>query len=268
MFPERSALLNPDDTYTRLPAPKERFEEQMESSMPFFDACESQVARLKSQDLNVAGFLVEVIHLWSTCRKVIDTSLHREHQERRLKQALSKLDVLAQRLEDWHIALPAEMLFSWENLEIAESAGHFGSFLAAHLYFHDAIIKLNRFRQQVGNTPLEELVPILHKACDHTKMVFELVACVDQAIKAKPVLSEVLPPALPAVTQEAVNMLVAQGPIERCGEMIESVVMSKRLVDSMCCVWKEAAGPAEAIALDLERLYHMRQTGVRMSDST
>ncbi|KFA61035.1 hypothetical protein S40285_07444 [Stachybotrys chlorohalonatus IBT 40285] len=260
LFPSRAALLKPDDIYIRLPTDTRSFEKQVESDMPFFDPSESQADNLKSRHLDVARILVEIVHLWSTCGSTIYGALRRPRQ---LKAAFANLDVLAQKLEEWHAALPKEMVFTWDNLELAESARNLGPFLTSHLLFHDAIIKLNRFKQEAGKPPMHELVPILHKACDHTKMFFELVACIERAVKTKPMLLDQLPGAFPMLAPEAVSMLVAQGPVERCDEMIESVTMTKRLIESMSHIWAESNIPAQAITSDLDALHHFRKTGTR-----
>ncbi|KAH7318688.1 hypothetical protein B0I35DRAFT_479169 [Stachybotrys elegans] len=253
MFPNRFAMLNPEDIYARFPVESVKFEQQQESSMPCFDP---QVT-IKEQVLDVSGYAVDIVHMWANCQNALYRSTRRP---RLVEVEAPKREVLAQQLDAWYEALPLDMQFTWENLERADAAGNFALFLTCHLLYHLAIIRLYRFKQVIMKPQGEDLVVILHKACDHTKMVFELVAFVDKAVGIKPALQNMLPPAFAVAAAEASEVLCANGPVERVDEMIASVNMAKKLVDGMKICRHEASTARKLINQRQHELFIMRES--------
>lgn len=260
MFPDRLAFINAEDIHTRLPADLQSFEKQLETHMPAFDPYELNLPKMSEQPLEMAPYVVEMVHIWATCvagvyrlaRRPISAEVETE-----------KVHTLANRVHEWHSALPTRYTFTVANMEAAALTGNVGSFVMMHVLYHHAMIKLNRHRQGASQLPIDTLTSLSQRCRNHATSILDIVYSVDHILRLKSTSLKTPPPVVAVAATEALDVLTATGSVSRISDTIENVRVGKSVVDSVAHIWGEAKKMQEGLRQRLEILNRIRDQGSR-----
>lgn len=256
VLPDRPVLINADDIYVRLPADSESFEKQVEAYMPVFDPDETVASRLAEKPLEITAYLVEMVHIWSSCQSVISRLAARSMPS---GTSNAKARNVVARARDWYNSLPPRLVFGGSNLESAAFSGKVGSFLTMHLLHHHALIQLNRFHVSVARLPSEARASHLQECRHHALSILDIINCLDRILRVRPTILSTSPPALSVPIIAAVDVLTACGPMSSINELIQSIRVGKTAVDSTARTWDHSLAARDAIEHRLQKLiqiYH------------
>ncbi|POR37681.1 Putative transcriptional regulatory protein [Tolypocladium paradoxum] len=256
VLPDRPVMISADDIYVRLPADSESFEKQVEAFMPMFDPDESTVSKLAERPSEITGYLVEMVHIWSTCQSAIYRLASRSSPS---EADTAKARTVAKKAHDWHNSLPSRLTFGGSNLESAAFSGKVGSFLTMHLLYHHALVRLNRHHLSVARPSAESRASHLQECREHATSILDIANCLDRILRVRPTILSTSPPAMSVAVVTAVDVLTASGPMASVNELIQSVRVAKTAIDSMGKVWEHSHAARDAIEQRLQKLiqiYH------------
>lgn len=256
VLPDRPVMISADDIYIRLPADSESFEKQVDAFMPMFDPDESTVSRLAERPSEITGYLVEMVHIWSTCQSAITRLASRSYPS---EADTAKARTVAKRAHDWHTSLPSRLTFGGSNLESAAFSGKVGSFLIMHLLYHHAMVRLNRHHLSVARLSAESRANYLQECRQHATSILDIANCLDRILRVRPTILSTSPPAMSVAIVTAVDVLTASGPMASINELIQSIRVAKTAIDSMGKVWEHSHAARDAIEQRLQKLiqiYH------------
>lgn len=256
VLPDRPVLINADDIYVRLPADSESFEKQAEAHMPVFDPDETVASKLAERPLEITGYLVEMVHIWSSCQSVFARLAARSMPS---GASNTKARNVATRAREWRSSLPPRLVFGGSNLESAAFSGKVGSFLTMHLLYHHALIQLNRFHVSVTRLPSEARTSYLQECRHHALSILDITNCLDRILRVRPTILSTSPPALSVPIIAAVDVLTACGPMASINELIQGIRVGKTAVDSTAKTWEHSQALRDAIDHRLQTLiqiYH------------
>ncbi|PFH61281.1 hypothetical protein XA68_17794 [Ophiocordyceps unilateralis] len=256
VLPHRPVMISADDVYVRLPADSESFEKQMEASMPLFDPDEGVASRLTDKPSEMAGYLIEMVHIWASCRAVVSRMASRPGPS---EASSIRARAVAQRARDWYDLLPPRLSFGGSNLESAAFSGKVGSFLTMHLLYHHAMIHLNRYQPSVARLPTETRLGHLHECRDHALSILDMTNCLDRILRVRPTILSTSPPAMSETIVTAVDVLTACGPMASINELIQSIRVGKTAVDGTARTWEHSQLARDVIEHRLQKLiqvYH------------
>ncbi|KAK7427921.1 hypothetical protein QQZ08_005533 [Neonectria magnoliae] len=257
-FPDRPAMINAEDVYTRLPVDPHSFEHEIENSSPMFSPYLSNFGSGNERDLGVSAYLVEMVHIWSNdvsriyrmARRtsLMDTDL--ESSQRMLK-----------RIQDWHRALPSRLLFSPSNLESAAHAEELGPFLTMHLLYNHAMIKLNRHSVTGGRASPQTTSLQVQRCFEHSTKVLDAIKALLRLRRSGQEILGGFPPVINMAVTEAVDILTASGRLTHLDDVIDSVRIALSTVDAMGAIWEDSRNAREAIEGRLGMLLRIRERG-------
>jgi hypothetical protein len=262
MYPDRLAFIDAEDVYTRLPADLKSFEKQLETHMPAFDPYELNLPKMAEQPLEMAPYVVEMVHIWATCVAGVYRLARRPTSS---EVEIEKVQNLAKRVHEWHSALPTRYTFSNDNLEAAALTGNVGSFIMMHALYHHAMIKLNRHRQGVSQLPAETLTMLSQRCRNHATSIVDIVYNVDRILRSKSASLRTPPPVVAVAAAEALDVLTATGSLSRINDTIETLRVARTVVDSVSNVWQEARKMGGSIGDRLDTLTRIRDQGSQPS---
>jgi hypothetical protein len=260
LFPERPVMINAEDIYVRLPADIHSFEKLGEARSRSFDPYGPTKLAEQPSDTAVAGYHIEMVHIWSDCQAAIyRMALRRTPAE----AETAKLQDLIKRAEKWISSLPSRLTFGGTNLESAAYTRSIGTFLSMHLLYHHTMIELNRHRHGANQLPRDVQMGHLAKCRDHASSVIDMLNSLERILRVRPALLSIPPPAMAVVVTEAVDVLTASGPMTVLGELIDRVRIAKSAVDKMTGVWGASSKDRLAIDRRLQKLNRIRELGSR-----
>lgn len=257
-FPERLAMINAEDIYTRLPADSHSFKREVEGFAPMFNPYVSNLASTQEREFGISAYLVEMVHIWSSdvCR------LYRLAR----RPAFSEADTEAaqrmlERIQGWHNALPPRLLFTAANLESAALAGELGHFLTMHLLYNHAMIKLSRHTVTGGRSPAQNSSIHVQTCFEHAAQILDMIkALVRLHRNGQTVLTAPAPVVGMSVT-EAVDVLTAGGRLTHLGDVIDNVHIALGVVEAMGVIWEDSKGIRQTVDGRLDMLHRIRDRG-------
>jgi len=256
VFPERMALINPENVYIRLPADLRVFEEQLENRSPLFDPLEPSLSRTPDQPQETAAYLVEMVHLWAESQSSIYQLVHRpmsrEAEDRRIRRLVGAMD-------HWQSVLPTRLVSGRGTLESAALGGQVGSFLTMHLLYNHAVIKLHRHSRAPHHLPVETRRSYIHKCQVFAAGIVDMIDNLETLLRARPMSLSVPPPMVAVAVAEAVDVLSASRPLTALDKVIDGVSVMKPLVDTMSNMWEESRDVRHAIDRRLHLLNRIRE---------
>ncbi|KAH6611060.1 c6 transcription factor [Trichoderma cornu-damae] len=260
LFPERPAMTNAEDIYTRLPVDIHSFEKLVEAQARNFDPYGPTKLTERPSDTVITGYHIEMVHIWSDCQAAI----YRMAVRRTSAEAeTTKLQDLLKRAENWFASLPSRLTFGGANLESAAFTRSIGSFLSMHLLYHHTMIELNRHRHGANQLPKDVHMGHLAECREHATSVIEMLNSLERILRVRPALLSIPPPAMAVVVTEAVDVLTASGPMTVLEELIDRVLIAKSAVDRMTGVWEASSKDRLAIDRRLLELNRIRELGSR-----
>ncbi|ODA78394.1 hypothetical protein RJ55_05775 [Drechmeria coniospora] len=254
VLPDRPIMINADDIYVRLPADSESFEKQVEAAMPIFDPDESTASKLTENSSEITGYLVEMVHVWSTCQTAISRLARRSSAS---EGDAAKAQKIFRRAHDWHKSLPSRLTFGSSNLESAAFSGKVGAFMTMHLLYHHTMILMNRHHLQATLLPTEVRARHLQQCRDHAMSVLDMANCLDRILRVRPTILSTPPPAMSVAIVTAVDVLTASGTMSSINELTQSIRVAKNAVDGMTKVWEHSIAAKEALEGRLQLLIHI-----------
>ncbi|KAL6910976.1 hypothetical protein GGI43DRAFT_32029 [Trichoderma evansii] len=260
LFPERPVMLNAEDIYVHLPTDIHSFEKGIEAQSRSFDPYELIRTAEQHSDTAVAGYHIEMVHIWADCQATIYRMALRRTP---LEAETVKLQALVEKAEKWNSSLPSRMTFGGTNLEAAAYTRSIGTFLSMHLLYHHTMIELNRHRHGANQLPKDVQMEHSAKCRDHASSVIDMLNCLERILRVRPTLLSIPPPAMAIVVTEAVDVLTAGGPMTVLGELIDRVRIAKSAVDKMTGVWGSSSKDRLAIDRRLQKLNRIREQGSR-----
>ncbi|KPM38376.1 hypothetical protein AK830_g8185 [Neonectria ditissima] len=253
-FPERPAMINAEDIYTRLPADPRSFEREVEGSSPMFNPYHSNFG--SGNDLGVSAYLVEMVHMWSDGV----SRIYRMSRRTSLLDTDFESQRMLKRIQDWHRALPSRLRFSSSNLESAAHAEELGPFLTMHLLYNHAMIKLSRHGVVAGRASQTTSLHV-QRCFEHSTNVLDAIKALLRLQRGGQEIIGGFPPVIAMAATEAVDVLTASGRLTHLGDVIDSVRMVLSVVDAMCAIWEDFRNAREVIEGRLGMLLRIRDRG-------
>ncbi|KAJ4167752.1 hypothetical protein NW754_011569 [Fusarium falciforme] len=257
-FPDRLAMINAEDIYTRLPADSHSFEREVEGFSPMFNPYVSNLASTHEREFGISAHLVEMVHTWSNdvCR------IYRMARRTTLMESdLESSQRILKRIHDWRAALPSRLLFTASNLESAALAGELGQFLTMHLLYNHAMIKLSRHTVAAARSSPQTASLHVQTCYEHATQVLDMVKAVVRLHRGGQQVLSAPAPVMAMVVKEAVDVLTSSGRLSHLGDIIENVHMVQEVVQAMCSTWDDVRGAQEAIEGRLGMLHRIRDRG-------
>lgn len=255
MFPDRPAMINPEDIYIRLPADARTFEEQMDSNAPLFCPDDSNVSKASDHLLDSARYTVHMVHIWSGCQASVYKLLHRPAS--REAEAIRVRNLVAA-LEHWQSALPTRLASSRYNLEAAAMGRNLGPYLTMHLLYHQAMIKLYRHIRTPQQLSSETRWNHVQRCQEHATRIFDVADNLDHLLRTRTTSQSSPPPVVASAIAEAVDVLSASRQSSQVSNVIESVRIMKPLVDATANVWADSYSTRYALEQRLHSLHRIR----------
>jgi hypothetical protein len=262
-FPERPAMINAEDIYTRLPADLHSFERDIESSAPIFNPYVSKHSGSNDRELGVSAYLVDIVHIWSTTI----SRMYRMARHTTLPEMDLELRRLQTRILDWYQMLPRRLQFSSSNLESVALSGELGPFLTMHLLYNHAMIKLNRHSAVGGRTSTQASSLRVQRCFEHSTNVLDVVKALLRLHRNGQDVLGAVPPVMAMVATEAVDVLTASGRVTHMSDVIEDVRMALSIVEAMGAMWEDSRGARDAIDGRLIMLLRIRDWGTQPTSS-
>lgn len=253
LYPRRSAMINTDDIFIRLPAEPGSFEEQIDSRIPFFDPSGLNVMGMMEDSYGIAAYLVEMVHIWAECQSLTYRMVHRPMP---YDAENAKVQTLIEAMRRWHSSLPRRLFSSRANLEAMAVAGNIGSYLTMHLLYDHAMIRVSRYSRAPRQMPMEAIRSRIGYCESHGNRIVDMIGSLDALLRSRPMTLSVPPPIVAVAVAEAVDVLTACQVLNCVPEMSGKINMMKPLVDTIASVWEESC--AIRVALD-ERIQLLRQ---------
>lgn len=257
-FPDRLAMINAEDVYTRLPTDSQSLDHPVEGSMPPFDPYRSNFNAKNEHRFGISAYLVEMVHIWSDdLARIYRIARRGPSSQMETEQAAQRV---LRRLQDWNRALPTGLAFTSSNLESAARAGNLGSFLTMHLLYSHAMIKLNRHTVATGHSSPQSKSIHVQRCFEHASNVLDISKALVRLHRLGQTASAP-PPMMAIVVTEAIDVLTASGRLSHLGDVIEDVRMAQGIVDAMGNIWEDSRHPREAIDGRLHTLLMIRDRG-------
>ena len=256
MFPNRAAVINPEDLYIRFPTDNESFEKQIERDEPLFEPY-SLTASVRGGSRNVLANFVEMAHLWADCQNALYRIACRPAAA---SSESSRIQTLAKKIRSWFSSLPENLYFSTDNLEDSLYAGTGGSFLSLHLLYHHAMIKVNRHHSAASQLGLELQGSYGHNCVGHATGILDLMQMFEGLHHTQSSLA-MLPRATAMAAVEAVDALTANGTMFSLSNQISRTKDALMTVERLSSMWEDAMGSRLAIQKRLDELLYIREQG-------
>ncbi|PTD09736.1 hypothetical protein FCULG_00007950 [Fusarium culmorum] len=257
-FPDRFAMINAEDIYTRLPADSHSFERELDGYAPIFNPYVSSFTTVHDRELGISAYLIEMVHLWSSdvCR------IYRMARRSNFAETdLNSSQRILKRIQDWRNALPSRLAFTASNLESAALAGELGPFLTMHLLYNHAIIKLNRHTTATGRYPPQTASLHIQTCYEHATQVLDMAKALVRLHRGGQTVLSAPAPVLAMVLTEAVDVFTASGRLSHVNDIIENVHMVQGVVQAMFAIWDNVRNAQEAIDGRIGMLHRIRDRG-------
>ncbi|KAF5017760.1 hypothetical protein F66182_10288 [Fusarium sp. NRRL 66182] len=257
-FPNRSAMINAEDIYTRLPADSHSFEREMEAFTPMFNPYASNVATTHDREFGISAYLVEMVHIWSNdvCR------IYRMARRTNLTETdLESSQRISKRIQDWRGALPSRLAFTASNLESAALAGELGPFLTMHLLYNHAMIKLSRHTIGAGRSSPQTASLHAQTCYEHATQILDMDKALVRLHRGGQTVLSAPAPVMAMVLTEAVDVFTASGRLSHLSDIIENVHMVQNVVQAMFAIWDNVRNAQEAIDGRIGLLHRIRDRG-------
>lgn len=258
-FPDRPAMINAEDIYTRLPTDSHSFERETESSSPIFNPYVSNFAGMNEREPAVSACLVEITHIWATAV----SRTYRMARRTTFFDTDSELHRVNKQIQDWYQMLPHQLTFSPANLEYTAVSGEMGPFLTMHLLYNHAMIKLHRHSVGGSRPSLQTASHYIQRCYEHSSNILDIVKSVLQYYRNGADVSSAFPPTTAVVVTEAVDVLTASGRFSHLSDVIDDVRMVLGVIDPMGVVWEETPRARDAIEGRLRMLRLIRDRGTQ-----
>lgn len=258
VFPNRPAMINPQDLYIRLPTDNQSFENQVEREEPVFDPY-SLTASTSTGSCNILANLVEMTHFWADCQ----VALYRIASRPGAASAEStRIQSLAKRIRSWYSSLPETLSFSRKNLEDSVYTGSSGSFLSMHILYHHAMIKVNRHHSVASLLGSQLQSTYAHNCFGHATGILELIHTFESLRRGMSSLN-MLPHVTVTAAVEAVDALTASGSMASISDQINSVREALMAVENLSAIWEDVSNARMLIRKRMEELLYIREQGPR-----
>ncbi|KAM5342634.1 hypothetical protein ACJ41O_013600 [Fusarium nematophilum] len=254
-FPDRLAMINAEDIYTRLPADSHSFEREVEGFSPMFNPYVSTLTSTHEREFGISAHLVEMVHIWSNdvCR------IYRLARRTTLMETdLESSQRILKRIQDWRSALPSRLVFTASNLESASLAGELGAFLTMHLLYNHAMVKLSRHTVAAGRALPQTTSMHVQTCYEHATQVLDMIKAL---VRLRRQTVSVPAPVMAMAITEAVDVLTASGRLSHLGDVIENVHMVQGVVQAMGAIWEDVRDAQEAIEGRLAMLHRIQDRG-------
>ncbi|KAM0346142.1 hypothetical protein ACHAPU_005913 [Fusarium lateritium] len=262
-FPDRLAMINAEDIYTRLPADSHSFEHQVDGHAPVFNPYVSGVTAAHDREFGISAYLVEMVHIWSNdvCR-----IFRMARRANLMGTDMESPQRILKRIQDWRYALPSRLAFTASNLETAALAGELGPFLTMHLLYNHAMIKLSRHTMVAGRPSSPSPGHHIHTCYEHAIQILEMAKALVRLHRGGQTVLSAPAPVLAMVLVEAVDVYTSSGRLSHVSDVIENVHMVQAVVQAMFAIWDNVRGAQEAIDERFRMLHRIRERDSQSSN--
>lgn len=265
VFPHQPAIINAEDICIRLPIESQSFEKQIEETAPLFDPYEPAGPTLGNRSLDVSGYLIEMIHIWSSCQSVLLRAMRRTSVAE--NEAL-KMRSFGERLVKWRASLPDSMAFNSHNLESAMMSGKSSAFGSMHLLHRHACIEIARFGRVTQQMSDQELTAAMDECRGHAMAIIEVLRAMEQVQRRVGAPWSLIPPTAALIVSEAVDILSCAGPLSELDHIIESISSSRSALNSMVVSWDNQRAAVAMVDDKLVMLRAVRERGANSQSPT
>lgn len=259
MYPNRPAMINPDDIYIRLPTDSISFEKHIERHVPTFDPYDLSIASAQSS-VDATAFLVEMVHIWADSQTALFRMACRPASA---ESEAGRIQHLARKASKWYSALPPRLTYSTSNLEAAVYGDNTGCFISMHLLYNHAMIKVNRHHHAAASLTSRMQEDCIQRCRSHAISVLDMCNVLDRLTRNRS-FSFSTPPQMTAVAAvEAVDTVTASGTVGSLSEQIDLIRTARPAIDKLANVWEDAIAARTVIDRRLNQLIRIRERGSR-----
>ena len=259
MYPNRPAMINPDDIYIRLPTDSISFEKHIERHVPTFDPYDLSIASSQSS-VDATAFLVEMVHIWADSQMALFRMACRPASA---GSEAGRIQHLARKASKWYSALPPRLGYSTSNLEAAVYGDNTGCFISMHLLYNHAMIKMNRHHHAAGSLTSNMQEDCIQRCRSHAISILDMCYSLDRLTRNRS-FSFSTPPQMTAVAAvEAVDTITASGTVRSLSEQIDLIRTARPAIDKLANVWEDAIAARTVIDRRLNQLIRIRERGSR-----
>ncbi len=261
LFPNRPTILQTEDIFLRLPSDSKSFEDQIEAAAPAFEPhfSASYVQHHHHHHhhgMGITGYLVRIVAIWGDIMTCIYRIAHRGAYYE-FDYCKFHHDTMA-RLEDWRMSLPP-LLASYGPSPAGLGQDEAPSFMAMHLIYHLAVIKLHR------HTHTRFLTASLSReyaavAREHSWRLLDLWSgmAADNNSVAR---AGGFHPFASSALLEAADVLTAEGSCAELPRLHANLVRARAAISAASTAWAEAQVHGMALDHRLDRLASIRDRG-------
>jgi hypothetical protein len=136
-------VINIEDTFLRLPCLENVYEASSPCDTPFFDFDLLSRQAPPGPPLGHMAYLTLISAIWGDVLTFTSRAVHRpDHGYERTYEGFYAKTY--ERLDAWHVMLPANLRYSPANLDNSIIEGYAGTFISLHALYHTTVIRLNR----------------------------------------------------------------------------------------------------------------------------
>lgn len=243
------------DAFVRLPCAEATYESGAPCDTPLFDYELLDRFAPKTPPLGHMAYLCLISALWGDVLTFTgragrrpDTGYEQHYEAFYVKTY--------QRLEGWHAMLPANLLYSQENLKNSIAEGNVGTFMSLHALYHATFIRLNR---QVRSSAMpahkinRNVEHAVHNASTFLSMVHSLVRITKSRHNDRPEYSFSTP--FPGYAlMLSIDVVSSAGTFLGLTRLIEAVGNTLPWIDDLAKFWASARAQHKALSNRLRQL--------------
>jgi hypothetical protein len=165
------SALDQRDIFLRVPCDETSFRNQVKTKNPYYHPLKPPKG-LKT--LGPSSYLVNIASLWDdVMANVYRTTRRQDSGEDDAEETLDNFKSLAERLENWHSAIPDCLVYDSETFERAVKKGTLGTYITIHSLYHTSQMNLNRYIRP-SLLPADQLEVNIRTATAHAEAVLQM----------------------------------------------------------------------------------------------
>ncbi|KAF2462765.1 uncharacterized protein BDR25DRAFT_247837 [Lindgomyces ingoldianus] len=269
-------VINPEDTFLRLPCLEYAYENSAPTDTPFFDfdllshQTPSSPVSPSGPALGHMAYLTLISAIWGDVLTFTSRAVHRpdDGYERLYEAFYAKTN---ERLEVWQTMLPPNLQYSPQNLDNSIIEGYAGTFLSIHALYHTTMIRLNR-HVRVRALSMDKISRNIDCAFRNASMFLSLMhslAPVKRQRRLPPnSASEFLfsTPFPGYALMLSIDVLSSAGTVSTLPNLIETLGTTISCLDELVQFWASARAQQKAVSVRVKQLTEIalnEEQGVR-----
>lgn len=252
-------VINPEDTFLRLPCLETAYEASTPCDTPLFDfdLLAPSSSSSSGPSLGIMAYLTLISTIWGEVLTFTSRAVHKPEAayERYYETFYNKTN---EQLNAWLHMLPPQLQYSNQNLDASIAEGYAGTFLSLHALYCTTIIRLNRHvrvRLLCPASLRRNLTCIFRSAADFLTIMHSLSPS-SRPPRFSPQTTDALfsVPFPGYAMMLSVDVLSSCGTIERLHDLISSLGVTLSCLEELGVFWASARAQHKATASRVKQL--------------